>query len=184
MVGIGGCGVNTVTLMTSSQAHFTYIGIDRDWNSLRSSVVDLAILLDQGLAFPNIIPLLTKSDIVAIAAGMGGETGAEMAPVLARAARAHGATVIGVVSMPFRFEGYLRRRYAVTRARKLQEITHQLKVVELQDLVEQVPRSTSMKEAFRRSCRWLAGELHSDIEDVLQNSLPPSEAPFSGKRCA
>ena len=51
-------------------------------------------------------------DVVFVIGGMGGGTGTGAAPVVARLAKEAGALVLGVVTLPFDFEGARRRRQA------------------------------------------------------------------------
>ena len=55
---------------------------------------------------------LQGSDLVFIAAGMGGGTGTGAAPVVAEVAREVGALTVGIVTKPFSFEGRRRMRQA------------------------------------------------------------------------
>ena len=55
---------------------------------------------------------LEGSDLVFIAAGMGGGTGTGAAPVVAEVAKQSGALTVGIVTKPFSFEGKRRMRQA------------------------------------------------------------------------
>ena len=55
---------------------------------------------------------LGNADLVFIAAGMGGGTGTGAAPVVASIAKKLGALTVGIVTLPFTFEGSRRRRVA------------------------------------------------------------------------
>ena len=66
-------------------------------------------------AYDQIKHVLRGSDMVFVTAGEGGGTGSGAAPVVARIARELGALTVGIVTMPFRFEG-ARRRARPTRA--------------------------------------------------------------------
>src|SRR5713101_8572222 len=55
---------------------------------------------------------LDGSDVVFIDAGMGGGTGTGATPVVASIANKLGALTIGIVTLPFTFEGTKRRRIA------------------------------------------------------------------------
>ncbi len=67
---------------------------------------------------------------VFIVAGMGGGTGTGAAPVIARVASDLGAEVIGVVSLPFTFEGMQRRRLAQQGVKQLEKYAAILITVE------------------------------------------------------
>ena len=91
------------------------------------------------------------ADMVFITAGMGGGTGTGAAPVVARAARAHGALTVGVVTLPFSFEGLRRRRVAEEGIAKLREAVDALIVIPNDRLLGIADRSMSVVEAFRRA---------------------------------
>ena len=65
--------------------------------------------------------LLSDSDLVFVTCGMGGGTGTGAAPLIARAAKAAGALVIGVVTLPFTSEGAKRMRNALEGTEKLKK---------------------------------------------------------------
>ena len=59
-----------------------------------------------------LIQALQGSDLVFIAAGMGGGTVTGAAPVVAEVAKESGALTVGIVTKPFEFEGARRSRVA------------------------------------------------------------------------
>jgi cell division protein FtsZ len=63
--------------------------------------------------YDELVEALTGADMVFVTAGMGGGTGTGASPIIARIARqqAHALTV-GVVTLPFQFEGAKRARLA------------------------------------------------------------------------
>jgi cell division protein FtsZ len=65
--------------------------------------------------------LVAGAGLVFIIAGLGGGTGSGAAPSLARLAREAGALVLGVVVMPFDFEGSRRQRQAILALARLRE---------------------------------------------------------------
>ena len=68
-------------------------------------------------AYDQIKSALRGSDMVFVAAGEGGGTGSGAAPVVARIARELGASAVGIVTTPFRFEGTRRKAAADARRR-------------------------------------------------------------------
>ena len=64
---------------------------------------------------------LDGADMVFITAGMGGGTGTGAAPLLAEFARAANALTVGVVTLPFGFEGYRRQKVAEQGIARLRE---------------------------------------------------------------
>ena len=88
--------------------------------------------------------------MVFITAGEGGGTGSGAAPVVARIARELGALTVGIVTMPFKFEGTRRQPQAETGRRDAPRAVCDTVIVIPNDrLLEVLDRSTSMLEAFR-----------------------------------
>src|SRR5947208_6773074 len=63
-------------------------------------------------SYDEIKNALRGSDMVFVTAGEGGGTGSGAAPMVARIAREIGALTVGIVTLPFRFEGTRRRQTA------------------------------------------------------------------------
>ena len=64
---------------------------------------------------------VSGAELVFLMAGLGGGTGSGAIPVLARLAREAGALVVGVVVMPFDFEGSRRQRQAILALARLRQ---------------------------------------------------------------
>jgi cell division protein FtsZ len=87
--------------------------------------------------------------MVFVTAGEGGGTGSGATPVVARIARELGALTVGIVTMPFKFEGTRRRKQADEGLQTLREACDTLIVVPNDRLLEVLDKGTSMLEAFR-----------------------------------
>jgi len=92
--------------------------------------------------------LLERTDMVFIAAGLGGGTGSGAAPVVGEIARRHGALTVGVVTMPFSFEGSQRWDTARSELLRLQQKVDTLIVVENDRLLPSVDNRLSLEKAF------------------------------------
>ena len=92
---------------------------------------------------------LRGSDMVFVTAGEGGGTGSGAAPVVAGIARELGALTVGIVTLPFKFEGTQRRRTADEGVQALRDACDTVIVVPNERLIEVLDRSTSMLDAFR-----------------------------------
>ena len=92
---------------------------------------------------------LTGADLVFITAGMGGGTGTGAAPVVARVANELGILSVGVVTVPFTFEGSRKKRLAMEGVIKMQSQMDALIAVENDNLMK-LPenRRMSMVQAF------------------------------------
>ena len=92
---------------------------------------------------------LTGADMVFVTAGMGGGTGTGAAPVIADIARAQHALTVGVVTLPFKFEGNRRMRVAEEGVARLREVVDALIVIPNERLHQFVDRQMTVVEAFR-----------------------------------
>ena len=61
----------------------------------------------------------TNTKMVFITAGMGGGTGTGAAPVIAQLAKERDILTVGIVTIPFQFEGKVRLEQAMSRSRKI-----------------------------------------------------------------
>jgi cell division protein FtsZ len=84
-----------------------------------------------------------------VTAGEGGGTGSGAAPIVAEIARELGALTVGIVTLPFRFEGTQRRRAADEGVAALRAACDTVIVVPNERLLEVLDQSTSMLDAFR-----------------------------------
>jgi len=87
--------------------------------------------------------------MVFVAAGEGGGTGSGAAPVVAKIARELGALTVGIVTLPFKFEGTRRKLAAESGVEALRAACDTVIVIPNDRLLEVLDRSTSMIDAFR-----------------------------------
>ena len=169
VVGVGGGGLNAVNRMIEagiSQVEFVAVNTDIQQLRMCEAPIKLHIgrELTQGLgsgadpevgrqaaeeAYDQIKHVLRGSDMVFVTAGEGGGTGSGAAPVVARIAREVGALTVGIVTMPFRFEGTRRAGQAEQGVDALREAATRVIVIPNDRLLEVLDRSTSMLDAFR-----------------------------------
>ena len=91
---------------------------------------------------------LAGAHMVFIAAGMGGGTGTGVAPVVARIAKARQILTVGVVTLPFSFEGKRRMQVALEGVEELRQHTDTLLVIPNDKLQDASTQTTSLLEAF------------------------------------
>ena len=169
VVGVGGAGMNAVDRMIDagiSQVEFLAVNTDLQQLATSDAPVKLHIgrELTSGLgsgadadlgrraaeeSHDEIKNALRGSDMVFVTAGEGGGTGSGAAPVVARIAREIGALTVGIVTMPFRFEGTRRRQTADDGAKALRAACDTVIVIPNDRLLEVLDRSTSMLDAFK-----------------------------------
>ena len=96
----------------------------------------------------EIAAALEGTDMVFIAAGMGGGTGTGAAPIVAKIAKDLGILTIGVVTKPFSFEGKRRMVLANEGLEKLREAVDSLLVIPNDKLLQVIDRRTGVQDAF------------------------------------
>ncbi len=102
----------------------------------------------------EIAQALEGLDMVFITGGMGGGTGTGAAPIIAQIAKQSGILTIGVVTMPFNFEGKQKMKIADEGVLNLKAAVDTLVIIPNQKLVEIANNSdagTGIKEMFQRS---------------------------------
>jgi cell division protein FtsZ len=169
VIGVGGAGLNAVDRMIDAGiTQVDFIAVNTDIQQLQMSdattKIHIGSDLTEGLGsgadpeigrkaaedgYDAIKRSLRGSDMVFVTAGEGGGTGSGAAPVVARIARELGALTIGIVTMPFKFEGSRRRKQADDGLASLREACDTLIVVPNDRLLEVLDKSTSMLDAFR-----------------------------------
>ena len=141
VIGVGGGGSNAVSRMFRERIPgVEYIVVNTDAQALLRSDVPLKLRIGDELTGGNgvggnselgmrsaeetkdeIHEAVRDSDMVFVAAGMGGGTGTGASPVLAQVAKETGALTVGVVTRPFSFEGIKRGQVAEEGIGRLKE---------------------------------------------------------------
>jgi len=150
VIGVGGGGSNAVNHMYSQGIHgvdFVICNTDKQAldNSSIPTKIQLGVSLTEGLgagANPEVgakaaeesieeikAMLETSSKMVFITVGMGGGTGTGAAPVIARIARELDLLTIGIVTIPFSFEGKMRNEQAQKGIDKLRQYVDSMVVI-------------------------------------------------------
>ena len=96
----------------------------------------------------HIAELLDGSDMVFVTAGMGGGTGTGASATVADIARKKGALTVGVVTLPFSFEGTRRREVAEQGIRSLRQKVDTLIIVENDRLLPSLKGNVTLERAF------------------------------------
>jgi cell division protein FtsZ len=169
VVGVGGAGGNAVDDMIDARVGgVDYVAVNTDGQFLEESMARRRIRIGdrvtRGLGAggdPEVGRLsaeedaealrlaLEGSDLVFIAAGLGGGTGSGAAPVVAAIAKELGALTVGVVTLPFGFEGPPRRAIADAAIADMLHSVDTLLVIENDRASELVTDETSLRDAFR-----------------------------------
>ncbi|MEX2012869.1 MAG: cell division protein FtsZ, partial [Candidatus Levyibacteriota bacterium] len=168
--GIGGGGTNAVGSMISSGniSGVDFVSVNTDAQALlmsqASTKLQIGDNLTKGLgsggnpeigknaaeeSADKIKNMLEGSDMVFLAAGMGGGTGTGATPVIAKIAKEVGALTIAVVTKPFTFEGTRRMVAAEDGLEELKDKVDTLIVIPNQRILDVVDKKLSLLEAFR-----------------------------------
>ncbi len=113
--------------------------------------------------------IVRNYDIVFITAGMGGGTGTGSAPVVAEAARKHGAIVVALVTLPFDIEKS-RLRTALMGIAKLKERAHSTIILDNNRLLEIVPK-LPVEQAFMVMDQLIAEVIKGVTDTICQTSM-------------
>ena len=169
VVGVGGGGMNAINRMMSARVRgVRFVAMNTDAQVLALSPaadrVSLGHHHTKGLgaggnaaigmrsateSTADIQAVLGHADLVFIAAGMGGGTGTGAAPVVASIAKKLGALTIGIVTIPFTFEGSRRRRIAQDGISELSAEIDALITVPNDRLLSTVGRDRNLADAFK-----------------------------------
>lgn len=119
-----------------------------------------------------------NTEMVFITAGMGGGTGTGAAPVIAQIANEMGILTVGIVTIPFGFEGRKRRQYAEEGIKELKDNVDALLII-CNDKLRELYGNLKMTEAFGKADDILTtaaksiaelitcvGGINVDLEDV------------------
>ena len=169
VVGVGGAGGNAVTRMiTSGMQGVDFIAINTDAQDLDNNPSEQKIQVGKNLtkglgAGANstvgreaieadreaITSLLEGADMVFITGGMGGGTGTGAAPVISQISRELGILTVGIVTLPFSFEGPKRMNRALEGIAEMKKACDTLIAIPNQKLMSIVDKSTTLTEAFQ-----------------------------------
>ena len=176
VIGVGGGGGNAVNHMYSKGIKgVDFVVCNTDQQALDISPVPLKIQLGTSLtegrgagAMPEIGKnaaieniddirdiLATNTKMVFITAGMGGGTGTGAAPVIAKIAKEMGILTVGIVTVPFSFEGRKRREQAEEGLDNLRKNVDTLLVIN-NDRLREMFGNLSLGSAFAQADEVLA----------------------------
>ena len=169
VVGVGGAGLNALNRMIDSGiSDVEFVAVNTDLQQLALSDAEVKIHIGRELtgglgsgaepdigrraaeeAYDQVKRALRGSDMVFVTAGEGGGKGSGAAPVVARISREVGALTVGIVTMPFRFEGTKRRSQAEAGVEWLRNDCDTVIVIPNERLLEVLDKKTSMLDAFK-----------------------------------
>jgi cell division protein FtsZ len=168
VVGVGGGGGNAVNNMIShSLKGASFIAANTDNQVLYLNNAPLKIQLGEVLtkgrgagADPHvgrdaalesvngIREALTGSEMVFVAASLGGGTGTGAGPVIASIAKEMGALTVGVVTRPFQFEGAQKAKVSEDGLQEMKKCCHSVIVIPNDRLLSVVEQATTVDAAL------------------------------------
>lgn len=189
LIGVGGCGNNTINrLIEMGVSGVECIAINTDVQHLSMVNANRKLLIGQkttkGLGAGNkpvigrkavlesarqVEDLIQGSDIVIVAAGMGGGTGTGAAPIVADIARNMGAIVVGVITMPFEHEGGMHD-IALRGLEDMRKAAHTTVVIDNNKLMNLVPQ-LKLKNTHRAADSIIANMIKMIVETIVMPSL-------------
>ncbi|NUN92953.1 MAG: cell division protein FtsZ [Verrucomicrobiae bacterium] len=177
VIGIGGAGVNAIDRLV--QDGFDQVGllaINTDSQALTNCMVadklQIGDRITHGLGAGGdpdvgrqaaiedaeaIEEAVRGYDLIFIAAGLGGGTGTGASPVIAKAARAQGALVLALVTLPFVYEGKPRERVAQGGLAALQDAADAVICIANDKLYDLAGEEASVQQGFAPTDAFLSG---------------------------
>src|SRR5215218_8110404 len=120
---------------------------------------------------PRRSPAPTRCGRFCWVVGMGGGTGSGASPVVAEAARAIGALTVGVVTLPFGFEGNRRMQNALQGVENLRANVDALVVIPNDRLLKMADNQMTVVDAFRMADDILRQGVQGISDLVTQTGL-------------
>jgi cell division protein FtsZ len=199
VIGVGGGGSNAVTHMFKQGINgVDFVITNTDIQALEKSPVPNKVQLGANLtdgmgagSIPEVGREAAKENIeeiksmlqnntkmVFITAGMGGGTGTGAAPVIASIAKEMGILTVGIVTVPFNFEGRKRREQADAGIQELRKNVDTLLII-CNDKLRELCGDLKLSEAFSKADNILSvaakgiaeiitvtGNINVDFKDV------------------
>ncbi len=171
VMGVGGAGGNAINeMINNGMQGVEFIAVNTDAQDLKhskaKSKIQIGLNLTKGLgagakidigqaaadeSLNEIVNILQGANMVFIAAGMGGGTGTGAAHVIARAAKELNILTVGVVTLPFLYEGPSRMRRAQIGLEELRKHVDTIIVIPNQNLFKIANEQTTFEESFNLS---------------------------------
>ena len=191
VLGVGGGGSNAVKRMYRNKIEqVEYMIFNTDAQALETSDMGVAVKIGEktarGLGVGGdpskgrecaeesrgmVRELIDDTDLVFVAAGMGGGTGTGAAPVIAEIARESGALTVGVVTKPFGFEGINRQKQALEGINTLRNYCDTLVVIPNDRLMLIADDDLTMDAGFK-----LADDvLRQGVQSIAEVVVNPGE---------
>ena len=194
VIGVGGAGGNAVKWMIEAgltEVEFYAVNIDQQALDKHCEATPVQIGANTTPGFSGANPevgrraaegdretlhtIVADADLIFVIAGMGGGTGTGAAPLIASLAQEQGASVVGVVTCPFNFEGQRRAEQAERGLQELRESIDAVVVVQNQRLLDSIEAKQKLpitiREAFHLSDEMLLRSVEESISEFHSSIL-------------
>ena len=171
VLGVGGAGGNAINAMIEDGMQgVEFVAVNTDAQDLKESKADAKIQIGTNLtkglgagakndigqaaadeSLNEITNYLQGANMVFITAGMGGGTGTGASSVIAKTARDLNILTVGVITLPFSYEGPKRMRRALEGMESLKRHLDTSILVPNQNLFKIANESTTFEESFNLS---------------------------------
>jgi len=171
VLGVGGAGGNAINAMINSGLQgVEFVAVNTDAQDLEMNRADAKIQIGMNLtkglgagakndigqaaadeSLNEIVSYIQGSNMIFIAAGMGGGTGTGASHVIAKAAKELNILTVGVITLPFDYEGPKRMRRALQGWEQLKKHLDTSIVVPNQNLFKIANEATGFEESFTLS---------------------------------
>ena len=190
VLGVGGAGGNAINgMIDSGMGGVEFVAVNTDAQDLisnkASGKIQLGANLTKGLgagakheigqaaaeeSLNDIVDYIKGSNMVFITAGMGGGTGTGASHVIARAAKELNILTVGVVTLPFSFEGPKKMKIGLQGIEELKKHLDTNIIVPNQNLFKIINEKTTLKNSFGLS----NDVLKSGVQSVTDLMVKPS----------
>jgi len=191
VLGVGGAGGNALNgMIEAGMQGVEFVAVNTDAQDLRMNKAHAKIQLGSNLtkglgagakhdigqaaadeSLNDIIDYIKGANMVFITAGMGGGTGTGASHVIARAAKELNILTVGVVTLPFSYEGPKRMRIALEGLEELKKHLDTNIIVPNQNLFKIINEKTTLKNSFGLSNDVLKSGVQSVTDLMVRPGL-------------
>ena len=191
VIGVGGAGGNAInSMIDSGMQGVEFVAVNTDAQDLKlnkaHAKIQLGCNLTKGLgagakhdigqaaadeSLNDIVDYIKGSNMVFITAGMGGGTGTGASHVIARAAKELNILTVGVVTLPFSYEGPKRMKIALQGLEELKKHLDTNIIVPNQNLFIIINEKTTLKNSFGLSNDVLKSGVQSVTDLMVRPGL-------------
>ena len=191
VLGVGGAGGNALnSMIEAGMEGVEFVAVNTDAQDLKlnkaHAKIQLGSNLTKGLgagakheigqaaaeeSLNDIVDYIKGSNMVFITAGMGGGTGTGAAHVIARAAKELSVLTVGVVTLPFSYEGPKKMRIALQGLEELKKHLDTSIVIPNQNLFKIINEKTTFKNSFGLSNDVLKSGVQSVTDLMVRPGL-------------